>query len=93
MSLSSDNEADRTTGPGAKREVRQALNRLRELAARLEHQASLIRNGGFNLHAEAEAGRLADDAFAVRWALRRIAPEAEQLGQVFAALRSLNTKR
>ena len=75
------------------RDARRASSRLRGLAARLEHQASLIRNGGFNPHAEAEAGRLADDAFAIRWALRRIAPETEQLGQTFAALRSLGTPR
>lgn len=74
-------------------EVRRAMARLRDLAARLEHQASLIRNGGFNPQAEAEAGRLADDAFAIRWALRRIAPETEAVGQVFAALQGLGENR
>ena len=58
--------------PGA-REVSRHRARLRALAARLDHQAALIRNGGFNPQAEAQAGRLADDAFAVRWALNRIA--------------------
>lgn len=70
-------------------EVRRALARLRGLAARLDHQASLIRNGGFNPRAEAEAGRLADDAFAIRWALRRIAPETEAVAQVFGALNGI----
>ncbi len=93
MSQPSDHNLDRTSGLGTGREARRASSRLRELAARLEHQASLIRNGGFNPYAEAEAGRLADEAFAIRWALRRIAPEAEQLGQVFAALRSLDGQR
>lgn len=69
------------------REARRAMARLRDLAARLDHQAALIRNGGFNPAAEAQAGGLADDAGAIRWALRRIAPETEALGQVFAALR------
>lgn len=68
---------------------RRALGRLRELATRLDHQACLIRNGGFNPKAEAEAGRLADDAFAIRWALRRIAPETEAVGQVFEALHAI----
>ena len=54
------------------REMRRYLARLRTLAVRLEHQAALVRNGGFNPEAEAQAGRLADDAFAIRWALRRI---------------------
>lgn len=61
------------------RETRRYLARLRTLAARLDHQAALVRNGGFNPEAEVQAGRLADDAFAVRWALRRI--EAGSAGQ------------
>ncbi|MFQ5776020.1 MAG: hypothetical protein ACE5GS_15980 [Kiloniellaceae bacterium] len=72
--------------PPSAREVRRYLARLRALAARLDHQAALIRNGGFNPQAEAQAGNLADDAFAIRWALRRIAPETEAIGQLFAAL-------
>ena len=71
------------------REARRSMTRLRDLAARLDHQAALIRNGGFNPAAEAQAGGLADDASAIRWALRRIAPEAEAVGQVFAALRGM----
>ena len=55
-------------------ERRRQVARLRTLAARLDHQAALIRNGGFNPAAEAQAGRLADDAYAVRWALRRVGP-------------------
>ena len=74
-------------------ERRRALGRLRALAGRLEHQACLIRNGGFNPRAEAEAGRLADDAFAIRWALRRIAPEREAVGQVFADLQRMGENR
>ena len=70
-------------------EGRRALGRLRALAGRLEHQACLIRNGGFNPQAEVEAGRLADDAFAIRWALRRIAPEREAVGQIFDALQDM----
>lgn len=66
--------------------ARRYLARLRGLAARLDHQVALIRNGGFNPAAEAEAGRLANDAFAVRWALREIAPEMESIGQFFEAL-------
>ena len=84
-------EAETEAGAGAER--RRALGRLRALANRLEHQASLIRNGGFNPQAEAEAGGLADNAFAVRCALRRIAPESEAVGQVFQALQSLGARR
>jgi hypothetical protein len=80
-------EAERRAIKAAER--RRALGRLRGLAARLDHQACLIRNGGFNPKAEAEAGRLADDAFAIRWALRRIAPEAEAVEQVFESLHSM----
>ena len=79
--------------PEAAAEARRALGRLRALAGRLEHRASLIRNGGFNPQAEAEAGRLADDAFAIRWALRRIAPERETVGQVFDALQGTRERR
>ena len=74
-------------------EVRRAMGRLRDLAGRLEHRASLIRNGGFNPRAEAEAGRLADDAFAIRWALRRLAPEREAVGQVFDARQDMGEGR
>ena len=68
------------------RRTRRYMARLRKLAGRLDHQAALIRNGGANMDAEAQAGRLADEAFAIRWALRQIAPETEGVGQVFAAL-------
>ncbi len=68
------------------RRARRYMARLRKLAGRLDHQAALIRNGGANMDAEAQAGRLADEAFAIRWALRQIAPETEAVGQVFAAL-------
>jgi len=66
--------------------VRRHMARLRALAARLDHQAALIRHGGFNPRAEAQAGRLADDAHAVRWVLCQIAPERECIGQMFEAL-------
>lgn len=78
-------EADAAPGPGPA-EVRRHMSRLRDLAGRLDHQAALIRNGGFNTQAEAQAGRLAGEARAVRWALRRIAPEIECVGQTLAAL-------
>lgn len=68
------------------RRARRYMARLRKLAGRLDHQAALIRNGGANMNAEAQAGRLADEAFAIRWVLRQIAPETEGVGQVFAAL-------
>ncbi len=93
MNATSDDNLDRAGGPGVARDARRASSRLREMAARLEHRASLIRNGGFNPQAEVEAGRLADDAFAIRWALRRIAPETEQIGQVFATLHGLDGHR
>ncbi len=66
---------------------RRHLARLRELAGRLDHQAALIRNGGRDPRAEARAGRLTDEAFAIRWALRRIAPEVECVRQTLDALR------
>lgn len=50
-----------------------SVARLHEMASRLEQQASLIRCGGFNPKAEAEGGALADDAFAIRDALRELA--------------------
>ena len=76
-------------GPTAKgvsaREARRHMARLRDLAGRLDHQAALIRSGGRDLHAEARAGKLNDEAFAIRWALRRIAPETECRRQTRAA--------
>jgi hypothetical protein len=60
---------------------RRHLARLRGLAGRLDQQSALIRNGGRDPRAEARAGKLADEAFAIRWALRRIAPETEGVGQ------------
>ena len=56
---------------------RRHLARLRGLAGRLDQQSALIRNGGRDPRAEARAGKLADEAFAIRWALRRITPETE----------------
>jgi len=67
-------------------EARQYLRRLRALSERLDQQAALVRNGGYDTGAERRAGRLADDAFAVRWALRRICAESEFLQQFFASL-------
>ena len=65
---------------------RRHLARLRGLAGRLDHQAALIRNGGRDPRAETRAGRLADEAFAIRWALRHIAPETECVRQTLDAL-------
>lgn len=62
------------------------LRRLRVLSERLDQQAALVRNGGYDTNAEQRAGRLADDAFAVRWALRQICAESEFLNQFFGAL-------
>ncbi len=80
-------------GPTAQRaharDTRRHLTRLRDLAGRLDHQAALIRNGGRDLHAEARAGKLNDEAFAIRWALRRIAPETECVRQTLAALHTV----
>jgi len=64
----------------------QYLRRLRALSERLDQQAALVRNGGYDTSAERRAGRLADDAFAVRWALRQVCAESEFLGQFFTAL-------
>lgn len=69
-------------GPDARR----YLHRLRALSERLDQQAALVRNGGYDTGAERRAGRLADDAFAVRWALRHICAESEFLNQFFTAL-------
>ncbi len=63
--------------------------RLRALAERLDHQAALIRNGGRDFEAEARAGKLDDEAFAIRWALNRIAPEVEYPRQTRAALHAI----
>lgn len=60
---------------------RRHLARLRGLAGRLDQQSALIRNGGRDPRAEARAGKLADEAFAIRWALRHIDPEPECVGQ------------
>lgn len=53
------------------------LARLRELATRLEGQALFHRNSAGNMHAEAEAGRLQDDANAVRWAMEQAGASME----------------
>lgn len=82
-----DKREDTIHGVASNPDRRRHLRRLRALAARLDHQAALIRNGGFNPDAEAQAGGLADEAFAIRWALRQIAPETEAVGQVFDAVR------
>ncbi len=80
-------------GPTAKRtsarEARRHTARLRDLAGRFDHQAALIRNGGRELHAEGRAGKLNDEAYAIRWALRRIAPETECVRQTVAALHTI----
>ncbi len=61
-------------GPVPVWEARRHMARLRDLAGRLDHQAALIRNGGRDPRAEARAGKLGDEAFAIRWALRHLAP-------------------
>lgn len=75
------------TGTRARHAARRHLARLRALAERLDQQAALLRNDGHAREAEAQAGRLAADAGALRWALRQIAPQLEGPGQLFAALR------
>ncbi len=75
--------------PESARESRLHMARLRGLAARLDHQAALIRNAGHDMDAERRAGKLADEAFAIRWALNRIAPELECVRQTLAALHGL----
>ena len=62
------------------------LARLSGLAGRLDYQAALIRNGGRDPRAEARAGKLSDEAFAIRWALRQVAPETECVRQTLDAL-------
>ncbi len=74
-----------TAKPTSACEARRHMARLHDLAGRFDHQAALIRNGGRDPHAEARAGKLNDEAFAIRWALRRIAPETECLRQTRAA--------
>jgi flagellar biosynthesis/type III secretory pathway ATPase len=65
---------------------RRYVRRLRTLAERLAQQAALVRNGGYDTGAERRAGRLLDDAYAVRWALRQICAESEFLHRFFASL-------
>ncbi len=65
---------------------RRHLARLRGLAGRLDQQSALIRNGGRDPRAEARAGKLTDEAFAIRWALRQVAPETECVRQTLDAL-------
>ena len=67
------------------REVRLHLARLHGLAGRLDGQAALIRNGGRDLRAETRAGKLDDEAFAIRWALARIASGTERVRRNIAA--------
>lgn len=50
------------------------LRRLDKLEKRLESQVLIIRNGSGNPDAETQAGRLAGEAFAVRWAMLQIDP-------------------
>ncbi len=69
---------------------RRHLACLRGLAGRLDHQAALIRNGGRDPRAEARAGKLCDEAFAIRWALRQVAPETETIRQTLDALHGPN---
>jgi len=70
----SDTHRDPARGTGT-RIQRRYLARLGDLAIRFDHQAALIRNGGFNPEAEALAGKFLDDACALRWAIRQIAGE------------------
>ena len=71
------------------RAARRHRARLRALSERLDHQAALIRNGGRDFEAEARAGKLDDEAFAIRWALNQIAPELESPRQTRAALHAI----
>ncbi len=81
-----DHDKSQKIGGTSRQDIRLYLARLRGLAERLDHQVALIRNGGYNTQAEYQAGKLCDDAFAIRWALRQLAPETECITQVFAAL-------
>jgi hypothetical protein len=60
------------------REARRHMARLRNLAGRLDRQAALVRNGGRDSRAEERAGKLNDESFAIRWALRHLAPAFEE---------------
>lgn len=80
--------ADTVAETAQRRAARRHLLRLRALSERLDHQAVLIRNGGYNTRAETQAGALAEEAFAVRWALRQIAPEIELVRQTLDAFHS-----
>ena len=76
------------TGAGAGTPLHQGgqVARGADLAGRVDHPAALIRNGGRDPRAEARAGKLADEAFAIRWALRQVAPETECVRQTLDAL-------
>ncbi len=71
------------------RAARRHRARLGALAERLDHQAALIRNVGRDFEAEARAGKLDDEAFAIRWALNQIAPELEAPRQTRAAFHAI----
>ncbi len=87
MTETDETAEDSSAAPEARHHLarRRYLARLRELAARLDHQAALIRNGGRDPRAETRAGKLADEAFAIRWALRQVAPETETIRQTLDA--------
>ncbi len=56
---------------------------LNDLANRLDHQVALIRNAVGNRDGETRAGKLADEAQAIRWALRQIADSGAELREAF----------
>lgn len=66
---------------------RRHMARLRDMAERADHQAVLMDNSSLNEEGMRMAGKLRDEAHAIRWALRRIEPELEGVGQTFAELR------
>lgn len=57
------------------------IARLDRMERSLTHRASLIRNGGFNMDAEKEAGQLEDGARAIRWAIEQVERDAERAAQ------------
>lgn len=65
--------ADHVAGESlSRRERRLKIQRLHELVGRLDHSAAAQQNSS-NPGAETLAGRLKDDAYAVRWALDYVA--------------------
>jgi hypothetical protein len=67
-------------------DTRLRMDRLRTLADRLEHSATLVRNGDNTAAGEKSAIALTREAAAVRWALVQIDPLVETPRQLFEKL-------